>query len=841
MSAPFIPDFNDFRFLQGETFAVLEKHNLQMAALNSFAAALVDYVEEKGEELLVAGGKVFPTLEAGMAVAEDDQYFYAESPDPAVSKTLYQRISSTEHRRIADEPVATEDVVRGYITAMSPGALVERRIGDANIDYTTSLADGGPENRPPLRYADRTVGASGITFRLTAPSLVARRAALSLSVNDGALIEVSILTGLPASEIANGNGLLRAGVAWFSAGRVRLTETPETIYIETADAVATTSFRASFTFGTAGSGADIEAPAAAVYAIPFFEFTGEGFDFFASELRVERVDQRRQLQRLERTGYRDLLSLLDEQTAADIFDFTNPVFMSSAPVAGQPFPLVKALVGDGYISGDVDAVRTDGRVLPGQSALTPGRRYFTASKPLLPETGDFTVFASALMDGEQTGNRTLFWQHSSGQPGRVQCVINGVYDGFVQATNNESVGIWVEGITEGAGVDGYPRGGNAQRGLPVSAVVVFRDGPGQSEYWLNGELIDTFTRPPVIYQGNTVLMGTGGSSNQSGRSYGRFGVIDRALSPDEIGVAGQWAADAYGDTWRRKVLGNSELLNATGAVSYLISAPSSPSKISDYSNMQPLFLHGHQQILYPASMTKVLTCMVMLDNIGDLQSTIEMQAGDETGGSGNNISPGDIITYEDAIYNMMLPSSNVTTTVVARVIGTLLLDGSSGDPVARFVEEMNAKAKKLGMLSSNFTNPSGLAETEMVTTGEDMGRLCASVVSYPELLSRWGALTRTITITGPDPRTVEVTHSAHDFFVEQDGNVIGGKTGSVSSSPLGNTTRNLMIVSKMPGGNYVATVIMVTNSSGANRYTGMTDMLNYVRTNMRWPLASMAS
>ncbi|MGO2241129.1 MAG: M14 family zinc carboxypeptidase [Halomonas sp.] len=104
MGAPEIPDFNEYRFAEGETRQVIEKHNLQMGALNTFAEGLVDYVKEQGEALLVAGGVIFPTVAAGMAAASDGSYFYAESGATNASKTLYQRLSDTQYRKVADDP-----------------------------------------------------------------------------------------------------------------------------------------------------------------------------------------------------------------------------------------------------------------------------------------------------------------------------------------------------------------------------------------------------------------------------------------------------------------------------------------------------------------------------------------------------------------------------------------------------------------------------------------------------------------------------------------------------------------------------------------------------------------
>ncbi|MGP9510831.1 D-alanyl-D-alanine carboxypeptidase family protein, partial [Halomonas sp. AOP43-D1-39] len=317
------------------------------------------------------------------------------------------------------------------------------------------------------------------------------------------------------------------------------------------------------------------------------------------------------------------------------------------------------------------------------------------------------------------------------------------------------------------------------------------------------------------------------------------GVIHRALDANEVAVAGQWCAAAYDDKWDREFLEGREVMpNALGGVSYLISGSSAPQKLNQYNDLRPLFLASFQQILYPASMTKVLTTMVMLDNIADMGAEIEMIEGDQTSGSGNNIAPGDILTISDAIYNMMLPSSNVTTSVVARVVGGMLLNGEGGDARARFVEAMNAKARQLGMLSSSFTNPSGLSDAAMVTTPEDMARLCANVPNYPEMFNRWGVTEHELNILGPNARTQIIGHSAGQILNARD-DFQGGKTGTVFSSPLGSYSANFMWIGRAPNGNYTANVVMLVTDE--DRYADASGLQSFVFDSLRWPLSFAVS
>lgn len=71
----------------------------------------------------------------------------------------------------------------------------------------------------------------------------------------------------------------------------------------------------------------------------------------------------------------------------------------------------------------------------------------------------------------------------------------------------------------------------------------------------------------------------------------------------------------------------------------------------------------------PASMTKIITSIVMIENATNLNQTITFQDSDLVGGSGVEIKTGDTITLRDALYTMLLSSSNNTAKAVARVVG----------------------------------------------------------------------------------------------------------------------------------------------------------------------------
>ena len=91
-------------------------------------------------------------------------------------------------------------------------------------------------------------------------------------------------------------------------------------------------------------------------------------------------------------------------------------------------------------------------------------------------------------------------------------------------------------------------------------------------------------------------------------------------------------------------------------------------------DFEPLYEKDGASVGHPASVTKVMTAMVMLDYVADLNEKIKVKEFDVNPGSGDYFSAGDEFTFRDALYLMMLPSSNTATHAVARTVGNIILN-----------------------------------------------------------------------------------------------------------------------------------------------------------------------
>lgn len=96
----------------------------------------------------------------------------------------------------------------------------------------------------------------------------------------------------------------------------------------------------------------------------------------------------------------------------------------------------------------------------------------------------------------------------------------------------------------------------------------------------------------------------------------------------------------------------------------------------EQQTMEVLYAQNETNVIVPASTTKILTAITALDWIEDVTDTFEFVSSDMIGGSGAVFSAGDIVSFKDALYALMLPSSNQSAQAIARVVGRKILTKS---------------------------------------------------------------------------------------------------------------------------------------------------------------------
>lgn len=134
--------------------------------------------------------------------------------------------------------------------------------------------------------------------------------------------------------------------------------------------------------------------------------------------------------------------------------------------------------------------------------------------------------------------------------------------------------------------------------------------------------------------------------------------------------------------------------------------------------------------LYPASLTKIVTAMVVLNNVSDLSAKAKMsqQAYDASRGTGAQVAGievGEELTIEQLLYLTMVHSACDACQVLAEYVS-----GSN----AAFVQKMNEWVKSLGCKDTNFTNPEGLHNDNHYTTARDMATITLEALKNQEFV-----------------------------------------------------------------------------------------------------------
>ena len=140
--------------------------------------------------------------------------------------------------------------------------------------------------------------------------------------------------------------------------------------------------------------------------------------------------------------------------------------------------------------------------------------------------------------------------------------------------------------------------------------------------------------------------------------------------------------------------------------------------IVDGDNQEVLYDYRAHERMYPASVTKIMTSLVVLDAVNDgrlsldTMVTASAQAVDLPWYSSSaGIKAGEELTVLDLLYCDLLPSGNESCNILSEAVA-----GTS----AEFVGLMNAKAAELGMKDTHFANPHGLHDPDHYTTAYDI-------------------------------------------------------------------------------------------------------------------------
>ena len=133
---------------------------------------------------------------------------------------------------------------------------------------------------------------------------------------------------------------------------------------------------------------------------------------------------------------------------------------------------------------------------------------------------------------------------------------------------------------------------------------------------------------------------------------------------------------------------------------------------------------------YPASITKLLTALVALEN-SELDDEVYFSEDSvsflEYGDASIGMTPGEILSMNDALYGMLLASANEVSYAIAESVGKLM-----GGGYDTFIQEMNTRSEELGCTGSHWMNANGLHNEQHYTTAHDMALIASAVYQFEE-------------------------------------------------------------------------------------------------------------
>ena len=194
-----------------------------------------------------------------------------------------------------------------------------------------------------------------------------------------------------------------------------------------------------------------------------------------------------------------------------------------------------------------------------------------------------------------------------------------------------------------------------------------------------------------------------------------------------------------------------------------------------------LFEMDADRVLYPASMTKIMTAIVAIENLSNLNDMMKIRQAtyDEVylqGASLAGFPCGVDVPVIDVLYGIMLPSGAECCVAIAEY-----LYGSE----EALVQVMNDKAKELGMNSTHFVTSTGLHDEQHYTTVNDLAKLVQYALENETFKMIYCSKTYT---TAPTQKTPDGLTFYNTMFARLGnagltiGEILGGKTGFTSEA-----------------------------------------------------------
>lgn len=241
----------------------------------------------------------------------------------------------------------------------------------------------------------------------------------------------------------------------------------------------------------------------------------------------------------------------------------------------------------------------------------------------------------------------------------------------------------------------------------------------------------------------------------------------------------------------------------------------------DLKNKDVLYAKNIHEKLHPASLTKIMTALVAMEN-GTLDMVLTATNNTLVNASGAQVcglKAGDQMTLEQALNVLLVYSANDAALLIAEGIG---------GNIANFVDMMNVKAKSIGATNTHFSNPHGLTEDDHLTTAYDLYLMFNEAIKYEKFTEILQKSNYSTIYSDKNGNSRELSLSTTNKYISgsakspENITIIGGKTGSTKAAG----SCLILLAKDINGNSYISEILQSDNTD--TLYQEMSELLGEI-------------
>jgi len=239
----------------------------------------------------------------------------------------------------------------------------------------------------------------------------------------------------------------------------------------------------------------------------------------------------------------------------------------------------------------------------------------------------------------------------------------------------------------------------------------------------------------------------------------------------------------------------------------------------DVQSGKILYQKNPEEIRSIASITKLMTALVFLDKNPGWQKEFYTIAADRRSGNVIYLNTGEILTIKNLFYTALVASDNDAIMALVR---------ATGMTEEQFVEQMNFKAKEIGLINTSFADPTGL-KSENKASAADIAKLLNFALQNEEIKKATSTESYEFEVFDKVKNKTRLIHLKNtDHLLGGYLNVIGGKTGYLEEA-------GYCLAVKLKGETNQEIIIVVLGSASIyDRFQDVKAVADWIFSNYKW-------